>query len=57
MAKVFKFGLVFFVLTAFATNHQNDMFKAILESPNQVFELIKILVLSACLWNGFLNII
>lgn len=57
MAKVFKFGLVFFVLTAFATNNQNDMFKAILESPNQVFELIKILVLSACLWNGFLNII
>lgn len=57
MAKVFKFGLIFFVLVAFATSHQEDMFKAILDSPNQVFELIKILVLSACLWNGFLNII
>ena len=57
MAKVFKYGLIFFVLTAFATNRQDEMFKAILSSPNQVFELIKILVLSACLWNGFLNII
>lgn len=57
MAKVFKFGLIFFVLVAFATKSQDEMFKAILGSPNQVFELIKILVLSACLWNGFLNII
>lgn len=57
MAKVFKFGLIFFVLVAFCTNNQNKMFGAILESPQQVFDLIKILVLSACLWNGFLNII
>lgn len=57
MAKVFKYSLIFFVLTAFATNRQDEMFKAILSSPDQVFELIKILVLSACLWNGFLNII
>ena len=57
MAKVFKYGLVFFILIAFITNHQDEMFKAILDSPNQVFDLIKILVLSACLWNGFLNII
>ena len=57
MAKVFKYGLVFFILVAFITNHQDEMFKAILDSPNQVFDLIKILVLSACLWNGFLNII
>lgn len=57
MAKVFKWGMIFFIFTAFATNHQNALFKAILASPNQVFDLVKILVLSACLWNGFLNII
>ena len=57
MAKVFKFGLILFVLIAFCTNHQNVMFSAILQSPLQVFDLIKVLVLSACLWNGFLNII
>lgn len=57
MAKVFKFGLIFFILTAFCTNHQNQLFAAILSSPQQVFDLIKVIVLSACLWNGLLNII
>lgn len=57
MAKVFKYGLVIFILIAFITNNQEKMFEAILQSPNQVFDLIKILVLSACLWNGFLNVI
>ena len=37
MAKVFKYGLVFFILVAFITNHQDEMFKAILDSPNQVY--------------------
>lgn len=32
MAKVFKYGLISFVLTAFATNRQDEMFKAILSS-------------------------
>ena len=57
MAKVFKFGLIFFVIIAFCTSNQNKMFEAILSSPQQVFDLIKVIVLSACLWNGFLNII
>ena len=57
MAKVFKYGLVFFILVAFITNHQDEMFKAILDSPNQVFDLIKILVLSACLWNGIFGLV
>ena len=57
MAKVFKFGLIFFVIIAFCTCNQNKMFEAILSSPQQVFDLIKVIVLSACLWNGFLNII
>lgn len=57
MAKVFKYGLVFFILVAFLTNNETIMFKQILNSPKQVFELVKVIVLSACLWNGFLNII
>ena len=57
MAKLFKWGLMLFFLTAILTHNQDIMFKAILDSPYQVFDLIKTLILSACLWNGFLNII
>lgn len=57
MAKVFKYGLLCFMICAFLTNHHQIMFTSILETPTKVFDLVKILVLSACLWNGFLNII
>lgn len=57
MAKVFKYGLIFFIFIAFLSNNQSQMLGAILTSPKQVFDLLKIIVLSACLWNGFLNII
>lgn len=57
MAKVFKYGMIIFIMIAFITNNQSQLLSAILASPNQVFDLIKILVLSACLWNGLLNVI
>lgn len=57
MAKIFKYGLIIFILISFFTHNQSQLLSAILSSPQQVFDLIKILVLSACLWNGLLNII
>lgn len=57
MASVFKYGLVLFVICGFLTNNHEVMFTSILDTPMAVFDLIKMIVLSGCLWNGFLNII
>lgn len=57
MAKIFKYGILIFIIIAFITGSQAQLLSAILDSPMQVFDLIKVLVLSACLWNGLLNII
>lgn len=57
MARVFKYGLLFFIICAFLTNNHQEMFIGILETPANVFELVKVIVLSGCLWSGFLNII
>ena len=57
MAKVFKYGLVVFIIIALVTNNQDEFFKGIINSPFTVFDLTKTIVLSACLWNGILNII
>jgi spore maturation protein A len=57
MAKVFTYGLIGFIICAFVTNNQQTMFTSILETPVTVFEIVKVIVLSACLWSGFLNII
>lgn len=57
MSNVFKYGLIVFIICAFLTNNQTVMFTGLLETPMKVFDLIKMIVLSGCLWNGFLNII
>lgn len=57
MSSVFKYGLLLFIACAFLTNNQTVMFTSLLETPMKVFDLIKMIVLSGCLWNGFLNII
>ncbi len=35
----------------------NEMMNNIMETPQQVYDLVLTLMLSACLWGGFLNII
>lgn len=57
MARVFKYGLLFFIVCSFLTNNHEKMFISILETPASVFDLVKVIVLSGCLWSGFLNII
>lgn len=56
MAKVFKIGMVLFLVIGFLTNSQGSMLTILLETPIKVFDLVKILILSACLWNGFLRV-
>ncbi|RHM59770.1 hypothetical protein [Coprobacillus sp. AF33-1AC] len=57
MAKVFKYGMIIFLTVAFLMQRQEKLFFEVLKSPFQVFDLVKTLVLSACLWNGILNVI
>lgn len=56
MAKVFKLGMVLFLIVGFLTNNQSIMLTKLLETPLQVLDLVTILILSACLWNGFLRV-
>lgn len=57
MAKLFHYGFILFIVIGIIMNRQGMMVEAILDTPFQVFDLVKTLVLSACLWNGLLNII
>lgn len=56
MAKVFKLGMILFLVVGFINNQQSIMLSKLLETPTQVLELVTILILSACLWNGFLSV-
>lgn len=55
MANFFKIGLIIFIICGFFTGSTNDMFVSLVQTPVDVFSLLKTLVLSACLWNGILN--
>ena len=57
MAKLWKYGMVIFFITALLLHNEDQFMKGIMETPQITFELTLTLILSACLWNGFLNII
>lgn len=57
MPKLFHYGFIVFIIIGILMHKQDVMVEAILNTPFQVFDLVKTLVLSACLWNGLLNII
>lgn len=57
MAKLWKWSVVIFLLTGLLLHREDDMMMAIMDTPYQVFELVMNVILSACLWGGFLNII
>ena len=57
MAKVIHYGLIIFIVIGFLFHRQEMMMDAALSAPFAVFDLVKTLILSACLWNGLLNII
>lgn len=57
MSRLIHYGLVVFVIIGILFQRQDLMMNTLLDTPFQVFDLVKTLVLSACLWNGLLNII
>lgn len=57
MAKVIHYGLIIFIIIGILFHRQEMMMGAVLEAPFAVYDLVKTLILSACLWNGLLNII
>ncbi|MGN1182873.1 MAG: hypothetical protein ACI4SR_07715 [Faecalibacillus sp.] len=57
MSKLFHYGFIVFLIIGMMMSKQELMMKSLLQTPFQVFDLVKTLILSACLWNGLLNII
>ena len=57
MNKIFHYGIIIFLIIGFLLNKQETMLSAILQTPFEVFDLCKTLILSICLWNGLLKII
>lgn len=57
MNKIFHYGIILFIIVGLIFNKQEAMLKALLQTPFDVFELCKTLILSICLWNGLLKII
>ena len=49
--------IILFIIVGLIFNKQEAMLKALLQTPFDVFELCKTLILSICLWNGLLKII
>ena len=56
MSRLFHDGLIVFLIVGVLMNREDAM-TALLNTPFQVFDLVKTLILSACLWNGLFNII
>ena len=54
MNKIFHYGIILFIIVGLIFNKQEAMLKALLQTPFDVFELCKTLILSICLWNGLL---
>lgn len=57
MDKIWRFGMVVFLLCGLLLGHEEDMMTAMMDTPFMVLDLVITLILSACLWGGFLNII
>lgn len=57
MAKIWKYGMVVFFIYALFQHNEEQLMNGIMETPSIAFDLVLTLILSACLWNGFLNII
>jgi len=57
MARIWKWCIVIFLLIGLLLHREEDMMNAIMDTPYTVFDLVFTVILSACLWGGFLNII
>lgn len=57
MARIWKYGMIVFIVFSLFTHNEDNLMNAIMETPFVALDLVLTLILSACLWNGFLNII
>lgn len=57
MAKLWKWSLVICLICGLLLHREEDMVNAMMEAPYMVMDLVITLILSACLWGGFLKII
>lgn len=57
MAKLWKYGMIIFFVSGLLFKREDELMTAIMETPAIALDLVMTLVLSVCLWNGFLNII
>lgn len=57
MAKLWKYGMILFIVISLITSREEALMSAFMETPSLTFDLVLSLVLSAFFWNGFLNII
>lgn len=57
MARLWKWSMVLFLLIGLLTHHEETMIQSIMDTPYIAFQLVLTVVLSACLWGGFLNMI
>lgn len=57
MAKIWTYGMVIFLGCGLILGNSDQMMSAMMDSPFLVIELMMSIVLSGCLWGGFLKII
>ena len=57
MAKIWTYGMVLFLGCGLLLGNSDMMMNAMMDSPFLVIELLMSIVLSGCLWGGFLKII
>ena len=57
MAKIWAYGMVMFLGCGLILGNSDQMMSAMMDSPFLVIELMMSIVLSGCLWGGFLKII
>ncbi len=57
MARIWKWSIVLFLLVGLLSHQEEEMMIALMDTPFMVWDLIINVLLSACLWGGFLNII
>lgn len=57
MDKIWRVGMIFFLICGLLCHREEDMMNAMMDTPYMVLDLVMTLILSACLWGGFLKII
>lgn len=57
MAKIWKWCVMIFFIVGLVMHQEEAMMSALMDTPFMVWDLVFQVILSACLWGGFLNII